>query len=68
MSDPNEARPLDSEAEAQDEATIMPWIWGAIGLLVIVAFVGGLLFVNATHTPKHPPAAAPINKPIDQHT
>ena len=39
MADPETEEPLKGEAEAQDEQTTMPWIWGGLGLLVIAAFV-----------------------------
>ena len=58
----------DSRApDGADEATIMPWIWGAIGLVVIAIFVAWT-FLDAPQAPlRHPPAAAPLTKPPSQH-
>lgn len=65
MDDPY--KPLNSEAEAQSEQTIMPWIWGAIGLVVIAIFVAWA-FLGAPHTHiRQPAAAAPLTRPISQH-
>jgi hypothetical protein len=65
MDDPD--RPAPSEAEEQSEATIMPWIWGGIGLLLIAAFVAWA-FLGAPHTNiRQPPAAAPLTQPPAQH-
>jgi hypothetical protein len=56
-----------SEAEAQSVETIMPWIWGAVGLLVIAAFVAVTLLTAQTgHVVAHPPAVAPLLKPPGQ--
>lgn len=64
MDDPY--KPLNSEAEAQSEQTIMPWIWGAIGLLIIALFVAWA-FVGAPHTHvRQPAAAAPLIRPPAQ--
>lgn len=66
MDDPDQ--PLKGEAEAQSEATIMPWIWGAIGLVVIAIFVAWA-FLGAPHTHiRQPPAATPLAKPAAQTT
>jgi hypothetical protein len=55
------------EAEAQREATVMPWLWGAIGLLVIAAFVSWTLAAApGGHVLRNPPAAAPTLKPLDR--
>ena len=63
-----EARPLDTEAEAQSEETVMPWIWGGFGLVVIAAFVAWALFwAPHGHVIRHPAAAAPLTKPPAQH-
>jgi hypothetical protein len=59
---------LESEAEAQSEETIMPWIWGALGVLVVAAFIAWLIFLRPLHRMPEPPAAAPIDKPIHQHS
>ena len=55
------------EAEAQREETVMPWIWGAIGLLAIVGFVVWFLLWPSLGQIREPPAAAPISKPVHQH-
>ena len=63
--DPN--RPLETEAEAQSEETVMPWIWGGIGLVVIAIFVAWTLY-GAPHSHiRQPAAAAPLTKPPAQH-
>lgn len=65
MDDPD--KPLEGEVEAQSEETIMPWIWGAIGLAVIAIFVAWA-FLGAPHTHiRQPPAAAPLTRPPAQH-
>ena len=64
MDNPDE--PLKGEAEAQSEETIMPWIWGAIGLVVIAIFVAWA-FLGAPHTHiRQPAAAAPLTHPPAQ--
>ncbi len=65
MADPEIEEPLRSEAQAQDEQTLMPWIWGGFGLMVIAAFVAFTLF-TAGHHMREPPAAAPIMKSAAQ--
>ena len=62
MADLETEEPLRGEAEAQDEQTLMPWIWGGFGLLVIAAFVAFTIF-TAGHHMREPAAAAPIMKP-----
>jgi len=65
MDDPD--RPTLNEAEAQSEETIMPWVWGVIGLVLIAIFVAWA-FLGAPHTLiRQPPAAAPLTKPPAQH-
>jgi hypothetical protein len=59
MADPETDDPLNSEAQAQDEQTLMPWIWGGFGLLVIGVFVSAMVF-SGGHHPREPAAAAPI--------
>jgi hypothetical protein len=66
MTDPETEDPLRGEAEAQDEATVMPWIWGGLGVLVVVAFVAWLIF-SGGHRVREPPGAAPATRPIS-HT
>ena len=61
MDDP-ETRDLD-EAEAQREETVMPWIWGGVGILVIAAFSAWVILTPAQHLTRQPPAAAPLVKP-----
>jgi hypothetical protein len=56
-----------SEAEAQREETVMPWIWGAIGLLAILGFVVWFALWPSLGQIREPPAAAPIYKPPAQH-
>jgi hypothetical protein len=57
--DPDDTEPTGDEADAQRQATVMPWIWGAIGVVVIFAFVAWAIFIK----PVAPPAAAPIQSP-----
>jgi len=65
VEEPNRAG--QSEAEAQSEETIMPWLWGAVGLIVIAIFVAWAFF-GAPHTHiRQPAAAAPLIKPPAQH-
>jgi hypothetical protein len=64
MDDPD--RPTQDEAEAQSEQTIMPWIWGVVGLVLIAVFVVWA-FVGAPHTNiRQPAAAAPVTNPPSQ--
>jgi hypothetical protein len=65
MADPNDGESaVVSEAEAQREETVMPWLWGGAGLVVIAAFVvWTLLAVPGGHVPRNPPAAAPLTRP-----
>jgi len=66
MVDPESADPLRGEAEAQDEATVMPWIWGGVGLLAIAAFVAWMIF-SGGHRIREPAAAAPVVRPASQN-
>jgi hypothetical protein len=65
MVDPHSDNPLQGEAQAQDEETIMPWLWGGIGLLAIAAFVVWML-VAGGHRIREPAAAAPAVKSVIQ--
>ncbi len=63
----NPDRATQSEAEAQSDETIMPWLWGGFGLLLIAIFVGWTFF-GAPHSHiRQPPAAAPLTRPPAQH-
>jgi hypothetical protein len=56
-----------TEAEAQSEETIMPWLWGGIGLVLIAVFVAWTIF-GAPHSHiRQPAAAAPLTRPPAQH-
>ena len=61
MAEPEIENPLKSEAEAQDEQTLMPWIWGGLGLAVIAVFVAAMVF-SGGHRMREPAAAAPTFK------
>jgi len=61
-------RPFETEVEAQSEETIMPWIWGAIGLVVIAIFIAWALYwAPHGHVIRNPAAAAPLTRPPAQH-
>jgi hypothetical protein len=49
--------------DTREPATIMPWIWGAIGLVVIAIFVVWTVFTSPQAPIRHPPAAAPLTNP-----
>jgi hypothetical protein len=66
MVDPQSDESFRGEAQAQDEATLMPWIWGAIGLLVIAVFVAWMLF-SGGHRIREPAGVAPATRSISQH-
>ncbi|MBV9995237.1 MAG: hypothetical protein JO127_08485 [Caulobacteraceae bacterium] len=53
--DPDDVGPGGEEAEAEREATVMPWIWGAIGMVAIAVFIACLIFIK----PQAPPPAVP---------
>jgi len=57
-----ESPAAETEAEAQSEATLMPWIFGAFGILVAAAFAAWLIF-GAHANIRQPAAAAPISSP-----
>jgi hypothetical protein len=65
MADPETEDPLRGEAQAQDEQTLMPWLWGGIGLLAVAAFVAWAIF-SGGHRVREPAAAAPTTKSISQ--
>jgi hypothetical protein len=67
MADPEESDPLNSEAESQSEETIMPWLWGGVGVLVVAAFIAWMIFGAHLGQPRNPPAATPLAKPAAQH-
>jgi hypothetical protein len=66
MADPLPDDSLRGDAQARDEATLMPWLWGAVGLLVIALFVGWML-LGGGHRIREPGGAAPATKSISQH-
>ena len=53
--DADDNEPDGVEAEAQREETVMPWLWGGVGLLVIAAFAAWAIFGH----PFSHPAPAP---------
>jgi hypothetical protein len=56
------------EADAQSEETIMPWIWGALGLVVIAAFVAWVMVAAPhEHRIREPAGAAPTFHPPALH-
>ena len=55
-----------TEAEAQAEETVMPWIWGLIGLLAVAAFIAWFVLWPDLHPIRNPPAVAPTVKPASQ--
>jgi len=68
MVDPDTSGEAFGEADAQSEETIMPWIWGGVGLLVIAAFVAWVMVAAPrAHRIREPAGAAPIMRPLDQH-
>jgi hypothetical protein len=72
MIDPDErpapsGAPHPDEAEAQREETVMPWVLGGAGLLLVAAFVAGIFLLSSHgHVPPNPPAAAPLVRPPGQ--
>jgi hypothetical protein len=62
---PNET---ETEAEARAEETVMPWVWGVIGLLVVAAFIAWFVLWPALHPTRNPPAAAPTLKPASSQS
>jgi hypothetical protein len=68
MVHPDSSGEISSEAEAQEEATVMPWLWGGIGLLLIAGFVGWTLVAAPHgHHIRQPAGAAPTLHPAGQH-
>lgn len=67
MDETDDGASAPDEAEAQREETVMPWIWGGIGLLLIAAFTAWVIFTPAQRPTRQPPAAAPLIKPPSQH-
>jgi hypothetical protein len=68
MVDSDPSGEIVSEAEAQDEATIMPWLWGGCGLLLIAAFVAWVMVAAPhEHHIREPAGVAPILHPPAQH-
>ena len=56
------------EADAQSEATIMPWLWGAVGLVLIAAFVAWVILAAPHgHHIREPAGAAPLIRPPSRH-
>jgi hypothetical protein len=69
MVDPDTSDEIMSEADAQSEETIMPWLWGACGLVLIAGFVGWVMTAAPhDHHIREPAAAAPLIHPISQHS
>ena len=66
MDDLEADSPTGDEAEAQREETVMPWIWGGIGILVIAAFSAWVILTRPESLTRQPPAAAPLVKPPNE--
>jgi hypothetical protein len=60
-------RATQSEADAQSDETIMPWLWGGFGLLLIAIFVAWAFFGTPHSHIRQPAAAAPLTRPPAQH-
>ncbi len=52
------------EAEAQREATVMPWVWGAAGLMLIIAFVGWMRAARPSDPMSHVSSVPASAKPL----
>jgi hypothetical protein len=63
MQDPFEDWRPGEEAEAQRQETVMPWVWGAIGLLVISLFVAWAVLGPPHAIPHAAPSATPSRHP-----
>ena len=61
VTDPGDPE-AQTEAEAQREETVMPWVWGALGLVAIVGFVAWFVLWPALHQVRQPAAAAPLTQ------
>jgi len=46
--------PSGAEAEAQREETIMPWVWGALGLALIAAIIAAAIMLAPSIPPSRP--------------
>jgi hypothetical protein len=66
MVDPDPDDSLRGETQARDEQTVMPWIWGGLGLLTVAAFVAWILF-SGGHRTREPAGAAPTTRSSSQH-
>jgi len=60
QADPDDREPDGVEAEAQREATVMPWLWGGVGLIVIAVFVAWAIFSKPVSGPPPAPLHAPV--------
>ncbi len=54
MSDLREPEEQPTEAEAQKTETVMPLIWGGLGLAVVVGFLAVLVVGPKSAAPQHP--------------
>ena len=64
--DPNDVPPTGDEAKAQATQTVMPWVFGMIGFVVVAIFVVFLMMEDGrTFGPARQviaPAEAPANR------
>lgn len=66
MSELRDPEEQPTEADAQRTETVMPMVWGGLGLAVIVGFLAVLVVGPKSAKPQHPivaPAEAPAAKP-----
>jgi hypothetical protein len=61
--DRDDVEPTGEEAEAQREETVMPWIWGAIGVVVAALFLAWVIYWRP---PTHHPKPAPLPPGVTQ--